>query len=57
MSEIEDTNDAWWFAQEQDERLRQHQEMRAELKQRQKELEHAQGQRDGTEQVPEKRGY
>ena len=32
MSEREDTNDAWWHAQESDERWQRHMKLRAELK-------------------------
>jgi hypothetical protein len=51
MSDIEDTNDAWWHAQETDERWRRHNELRDELTELTKELKNHESIRTDCKQV------
>jgi hypothetical protein len=57
MSDTDDWNDAWWHAQETDERWQRHMQQQAELLTIRKEIERAQGIGNAAEQVPQKRGH
>jgi len=54
VSEPEDTNDAWWHAQETDERWRRHNELRDELKKLTEELKSGISQRHDPIEVSRK---
>lgn len=56
MSDTDDWNDAWWHAQECDERWHHHMQLQAELTHITEEIRHAQSKRYDHEQVPAKRG-